>query len=69
MRVFKKIALIGFGEVGQTLAEDLTKTGAELSAFDILFADPDSAPSKAIAQTSVRCGAARMPMMRFAGRS
>ena len=56
MSAFRKIGLIGFGEVGQTLAEDLAKTGAQLSAFDILFADPDSAPSKAIAQTSVRTG-------------
>ena len=54
MSAFKNIALIGFGEVGQTLAEDLAKTGAVLSAFDILFADPDSAPSNAIAQTTVR---------------
>ncbi|NIQ94907.1 MAG: NAD(P)-dependent oxidoreductase, partial [Desulfuromonadales bacterium] len=47
---------IGFGEVGRTLAEDLSKAEAELSAFDILFANPDSAPSKALAQTSVRVG-------------
>lgn len=56
MSAFKKIALIGFGEVGQTLAEDLAKSDTELSAFDILFAVPDSAPSKAIEQTSVRAG-------------
>jgi 3-hydroxyisobutyrate dehydrogenase-like beta-hydroxyacid dehydrogenase len=57
MSAFKKIALIGFGEVGQTLAEDLTKAGAELSAFDILFADCATEPSKAVARTSVRAGA------------
>ncbi len=56
MSAFKKIALIGFGEVGQTLAEDLAKMEAELSAFDILFSDPDSAPSKAVTQTSARHG-------------
>ncbi len=44
------IALIGFGEVGQTLAEDLVATGVvALTAFDILFADPDSPPSRALA--------------------
>ncbi len=57
MSVFKKIALIGFGEVGQTLAEDLTKAGAELFAFDILFDDPNSGPSKAIGLSPVRAGA------------
>ena len=31
MSAFKKIALIGFGEVGQTLGKDLTKAGAALS--------------------------------------
>jgi 3-hydroxyisobutyrate dehydrogenase-like beta-hydroxyacid dehydrogenase len=56
MSAFRKIALIGFGEVGQTLAVDLAKTGAELSAFDILFSDPESIPSKAVARTSVRAG-------------
>lgn len=41
-----RIALIGFGEVGQILADDLT--GNELRAYDILFPDPDSIPSKAL---------------------
>jgi len=54
MSAFRKIALIGFGEVGRTLAEDLAKAGAELAAFDVLFSDPDSVPSKAVAQTAVR---------------
>lgn len=47
-----KIALIGFGEVGQTLAADLKVH--ELSAYDLLFADPVSAPSRAIAALGVR---------------
>jgi len=54
MSVFKKIALIGFGEVGQTLAEDLTKLGVDLFAFDILFDHPASEPSKAVASSSAR---------------
>jgi 3-hydroxyisobutyrate dehydrogenase-like beta-hydroxyacid dehydrogenase len=54
MSAFKKIALIGFGEVGQTLGEDLTNAGAELSAYDILFVDANSVPSKAVALSAVR---------------
>jgi len=44
-----KVALIGFGEVGQTLAEDLAGLGrAALTAYDIQFPNPDSKPSKAL---------------------
>jgi 3-hydroxyisobutyrate dehydrogenase-like beta-hydroxyacid dehydrogenase len=53
MSTFKKIALIGFGEVGTTLAEDLLKVGAEVSAFDILFNDANSRPSKEAAHIPV----------------
>ncbi len=43
-----RIALIGFGEVGQTLAEDLLALGqCAVAAYDTLFCDPESAPSKA----------------------
>ena len=43
-----RIALIGFGEVGQTLAEDFLALGeASLSAFDIKFSDPESGPMRA----------------------
>ncbi len=39
-----RIALIGFGEVGRILARDLRAAGvAHISAYDIAFADPDSA--------------------------
>ncbi len=41
------ICLLGFGEVGQTLAEDLASKGVALSAWDILFADKASEASKA----------------------
>ena len=44
----RSIALIGYGEVGQILAEDLHQRGfGEVSVWDILFADPTSAPSRA----------------------
>jgi len=44
-----RIALIGFGEVGQTLAEDLVAAGVtELVAFDVLFSDPGSLPTCAL---------------------
>jgi 3-hydroxyisobutyrate dehydrogenase-like beta-hydroxyacid dehydrogenase len=46
------LALIGFGEVGQTLARDLRRSGCTLTAYDKLFADPDSPPSRAAAGDS-----------------
>jgi 3-hydroxyisobutyrate dehydrogenase-like beta-hydroxyacid dehydrogenase len=54
MTAFSRVALIGFGEVGQTLAADLIKAGAEVSAYDILFDNPDSAPSRAMRTIAVR---------------
>ncbi len=54
MTAFSRIALIGFGEVGQTLAPDLIKAGAHVSAFDLLFATPDSAPARAAKSIPVR---------------
>src|SRR5258705_6111441 len=54
MAGFSRIALIGFGEVGQTLAADLIAAGAEVSAFDILFAQRDSLPSRALEKIPVR---------------
>ncbi len=42
------ICLIGFGEVGQTLADDLAAGGAAtVRAFDTAFDDPSSRPSMA----------------------
>ena len=40
-----RICLLGFGEVGQTLADDLR--GQDVTAWDLQFADPDSGPSRA----------------------
>ena len=46
------IALIGFGEVGQTLAEDLLACGVtRLRAFDTAFQDPASLASQGLAAT------------------
>ncbi|HUO22489.1 MAG TPA: DUF1932 domain-containing protein [Caulobacteraceae bacterium] len=43
-----RFALIGFGEVGQILGADLVKAGAEpVGVYDLTFADPASAPSRA----------------------
>jgi 3-hydroxyisobutyrate dehydrogenase-like beta-hydroxyacid dehydrogenase len=47
-----RIALIGLGEVGQILADDLRKAG-EISAYDILFADEASKPSRAAAARNI----------------
>jgi 3-hydroxyisobutyrate dehydrogenase-like beta-hydroxyacid dehydrogenase len=51
-----RIALIGFGEVGQVLAHDLQRAdGVELTAWDRLFALPGSEPQRAATTlTSVR---------------
>jgi len=55
MKAFSRVALIGFGEVGQILADDLQKAGIKhISAYDILFAKPDSIPSRAAAKRDVR---------------
>jgi 3-hydroxyisobutyrate dehydrogenase-like beta-hydroxyacid dehydrogenase len=56
MTAFSRVALIGFGEVGQTLGADLVKSGVEVSTYDILFASPDSAPSRATRTLAARKG-------------
>jgi 3-hydroxyisobutyrate dehydrogenase-like beta-hydroxyacid dehydrogenase len=49
------VCLLGFGEVGQTLAADLTCAGVErLVAWDILFANPESIPSRGLRGTRVQ---------------
>jgi 3-hydroxyisobutyrate dehydrogenase-like beta-hydroxyacid dehydrogenase len=46
-----RVALIGFGEVGQTLAEDLLALGAvSVAVWDIQFPDADSGPSLALSR-------------------
>lgn len=51
------ICLLGFGEVGQILAADLGRAGTHrLSAWDIQFPDPGSAPRRALVNGAVRGG-------------
>jgi 3-hydroxyisobutyrate dehydrogenase len=48
MKNTPRFAIIGFGEVGQILAQDLTAAGCEAAgAYDLKFADPGSVPSRA----------------------
>jgi|HigsolmetaAR201D_1030396.scaffolds.fasta_scaffold00521_2 3-hydroxyisobutyrate dehydrogenase-like beta-hydroxyacid dehydrogenase len=52
------VCLLGFGEVGQTLAADLTRAGVErLVAWDILFPNPESIPSRGLQGTRVQAAA------------
>ena len=52
----RTVCLIGYGEVGQTLARDLLARGVGVATFDTLFADSGSAPSRAAELTAVRRG-------------
>lgn len=45
--------LLGFGEVGQALTQDLRARVAELTAWDLKFVDSHSAPSRAAAQLNI----------------
>lgn len=54
MSAFSHIALIGFGEVGQTLGADLLAAGVQVCAYDILFDRSDSAPSRTAQTIPVR---------------
>ncbi len=50
---FSRIALIGFGEVGQTLGADLIAARCDVSAYDPLFTESDSKPSAGLRSISV----------------
>src|SRR3954468_16662437 len=51
---FQRIALIGFGEVGQIFARDLRAAGiSHLAAFDIAFENPDSLQIRAARRQDV----------------
>lgn len=55
MSKITRICMLGFGEVGQTLAADFKAAGVtQLSAFDVLFTDPESACSRAAVKAGVR---------------
>jgi 3-hydroxyisobutyrate dehydrogenase len=48
MKNTPRFAIIGFGEVGQILAQDLVAAGCEVAGtYDLKFADPASIPSRA----------------------
>jgi len=52
------ICLLGFGEVGQILAQDLRALEVgEISSWDPKFADAGSAPSRALGASKTRAGA------------
>jgi 3-hydroxyisobutyrate dehydrogenase len=54
MSNFRRIGILGFGEVGQIFARDLRKAGvADIKVFDIAFGRPDSAPSLALKGSAV----------------
>jgi 3-hydroxyisobutyrate dehydrogenase-like beta-hydroxyacid dehydrogenase len=56
--VIRRIALIGYGEVGQTLEKDLVYPRVDdIAVWDIAFTDPQSAPSRAAARRAVRTAA------------
>lgn len=59
------IALIGFGEVGQVLAEDLADK-AEIAAWDVAFTDPPSRPARALAAHRVRAATSAADAVRGA---
>jgi 3-hydroxyisobutyrate dehydrogenase-like beta-hydroxyacid dehydrogenase len=55
MSLATRVCLLGFGEVGQTLAPQFLAAGVEaLTAFDILFEQPESAPLRAASASRVR---------------
>ncbi len=60
-----QIALIGLGEVGSLIAEDLTSR-ATLAAYDLRLADPASAPSLAARRLGLRAGASHAEAARGA---
>ncbi len=50
MKNTPRFAIIGFGEVGQILAQDLAAAGCEVAGtYDLKFSDPSSIPSRAAA--------------------
>lgn len=52
MSAFRRVALIGFGEVGQAFAAELARAGLErIGVYDIAFADPASLAARALARS------------------
>lgn len=59
--------LIGFGEVGQTLAADLRERKVLTRTWDILFANPESPPSRALAGSGVSAASSAADAITGAG--
>ncbi len=63
----RRIALIGFGEVGQILAQDLAKASiADVMVWDVAFTDQASRPSRALPHHAVRAAASAPDAVRGA---
>ena len=63
----QRIALIGFGEAGGILGQDLAKAGAEVTVFDILLrAEPSRSAMLAKANAMPMCAPARLCSTPFA---
>jgi 3-hydroxyisobutyrate dehydrogenase-like beta-hydroxyacid dehydrogenase len=52
-----QVCLLGFGEVGQALSQDLRSRVSRLTAWDLMFSDPASAPSRAAPRLDVLAAA------------
>ena len=62
-----RIGLIGYGEVGRILAEDLRARDLAVSVYDVKLAQPDAAAASRTAPPSTACGSPnRMPTRRRA---
>jgi 3-hydroxyisobutyrate dehydrogenase-like beta-hydroxyacid dehydrogenase len=62
MSATSSVCLIGFGEVGQTLATDLLGRGVrDVCAWDVRFSDPDSPPSRAARLSAIRAATGLEP--------
>jgi 3-hydroxyisobutyrate dehydrogenase-like beta-hydroxyacid dehydrogenase len=67
MTLDTRVCLIGFGEVGQTLADDLARAGiTSIVAWDTLFTDGASIPSRGLAGRRVRAAADAISAVRGA---
>lgn len=63
-----RIALIGFGEVGEAIASDLAAANdIAIAAFDLKFADSDSAPSRAVRKSAAEAARSTEDAVRGAG--
>ncbi|MEM9879172.1 MAG: DUF1932 domain-containing protein [Pseudomonadota bacterium] len=57
----RRICLVGLGEVGQILADDLMQLGCSISAWDEQFCDAESGPARAAAQRGLALHSSAAP--------